>query len=112
MPDHKFHLTRAGYRYLCLIQWVIFLVHRYGGVVVESLGRKHLSQLAPLPTALLDLGALVLEPYLDLVLVQPQFIGQVLPPLLGEVAVLLKLPLQSRELLRAESRSRPLLGRG
>ena len=80
-------------------------------MVVESLGRQHLGQLAPLPAALLDLGPLVLEPNLDLVLVQPKLVGQVLPPLLGEVAVLLKLPLQPRELLRAERRPRPLLCR-
>ena len=64
-------------------------------MVVESLGREHRGQLSPLPRALLEFGPLVLEPYFDLVLVQPQFIGQVLSPLFGEVTVLVKLLLQS-----------------
>ena len=80
---------------MCLIKRIIILVNRYGRMVVESLGREHCGQLPPLPRALFELGTLVLEPYLDLVLVQPQFIGQVLSPLLGEVAVLVKLFLQS-----------------
>jgi hypothetical protein len=67
-------------------------------VVVQPLGHQHLGQLALLPAALLDLGALVLEPDLDLVLVEVQLRGQVLPPLLVEVPVRLELPLESRQL--------------
>ena len=90
---------------------VLLLVHGYRGVIVKALRRQHLGQLALAARRLFDLGPLVLEPDLDLVLVQPQLLREVLPPLLVEVAVLLKLPLQPAELVRAECRSRPLLGR-
>ncbi len=63
-------------------------------MVVEPLRRQHLCQLALAPAALLQLGALVLEPYLDLVLIQPKGLCQVLPPLLRKVAIFLKLALQ------------------
>ncbi len=78
-------------------------------MVVQALSRQHLRQLTLLPAALLQLGPLVLEPDLDLVLVQPQRIGKVAPPLLRQVAVLLKLPLELGQLLRRERRPRPLL---
>ena len=78
-------------------------------MVVESLRRQHLRQLPLLPAALLQLGTLVLEPDLDLVLVQPQRLGQVAPALLRQVAILLELALQPGQLLRGEGRARPLL---
>ena len=92
---------------------VLFLIHGYRGVVVETLCRQHLRQLALAARRLFDLGPLVLEPDLDLRLVQPQLVGQVLPPVLVEVAVVLKLLPEPGELLRAEGGPGPLLlGRG
>ena len=62
-------------------------------MVVESLSHQHLGQLPLLACALLDLGSLVLEPDLDLVLVEVKLEGQVLPPFFGEVPVVLELAL-------------------
>ena len=56
-------------------------------VVVETLGVQHLGQLALLPGRLLQLGSLVLEPDLQLVLAEAELRAEVLPPLLGEVSV-------------------------
>lgn len=53
-----------------------------------------------MPVAFLDLGALVLEPDLDLGLVEAELLGQRLPPLLSDVAVRLELRLESLQLLR------------
>ena len=78
-------------------------------MVVQPLGLEHLGQVALVARRLLQLGPLVLEPDLDLRLVQPQLVGQALPPVLVEVAVVLKLFSQPGELLRAEGRPRPLL---
>ena len=78
-------------------------------MVVKALGGQHLRQLAPAACRLLDLGPLVLEPDLDLILVQPQLLGEALAPLLVEVAVLVKLALQPPELVRVEGRARPLV---
>lgn len=80
-------------------------------MVVEPLRSQHLCKLALLPRALLDLGALVLKPDLDLVVIEPQLVGQILPPLLGEIPVIVKLPLEPAQLLRAKGRPRPLLRR-
>ena len=71
-------------------------------MVVEALGVQHLGQLPLLPVALLELGSLVLEPDLDLILVQPQLSAQVSPPLLGQVSVCLELLSQLVELVGAE----------
>ena len=91
----------------------LVLVDGDGGVVVEPLRLKHLGQVALVARRLLQLGPLVLEPDLDLRLVQPQLVGQVLPPVLVEVAVVLKLLPEPGELLRAEGGPGPLLlGRG
>ena len=62
-------------------------------MVVESLSHQHLGQLALLASALLDLGAFVLEPDLDLILIQVQFFSQVLPPFFSKVTIVLELPL-------------------
>ena len=78
-------------------------------MVVQPLGRQHLRQLALVPGRLLDLGPLVLEPDLDLALVQPQLLREVLAPLLRQVAVVLKLLPQPAQLLRGEGRAWPLV---
>ena len=84
-------LNLAEEHWPALEQRIVILIHRDCGMIVQALGRQHLGQLAPLPRALLDLGPLVLKPDLDLILVQAQLIGQVFPPLLCEVPILLKL---------------------
>ena len=90
---------------------VVVLVNGDGGVVVQPLRLEHLGQVSLVPRRLLQLGPLVLEPDLDLRLVEPQFVGQALSPVLVEVAVIIKLLPEPGELFRAESRPRPLLFR-
>lgn len=68
-----------------------------------------LGQTSPGTTALLDLGAFILEPDLDLGLVEAQFSGEVLASLLGEVAVLVELFLESPQLVGCERRPWSLL---
>ena len=68
-------------------------------MVVEPLRLEHLGQVALVARRLLQLGPLVLEPDLDLRLVQPQLVGQALPPVLVEVAVVLELLPEPGELL-------------
>jgi len=68
-------------------------------VIVETLGIQHLGQLALVPRALLQLGSLVLEPDLDLILIEPQFSAEMLPPLLCEISVGLELVSQLLELV-------------
>ena len=80
-------------------------------MVVQPLRLEHLGQVSLVPRRLLQLGPLVLEPDLDLRLIEAQFIGQVLSPVLIEVAVIIELLPEPGELLRAESRPRPLLFR-
>jgi len=80
-----------------------------GGVVVQSL--RHQLQREPVLEAagLLDLGPFVLEPDLDLGLVEAELLGQGLPPLLRDVAVHRELGLQPLQLLRGEGRAWPLV---
>ena len=54
----------------------LLLLRGHGLMVVESLGLQHLGQIALVPRGLLQLGPLVLEPDLDLVLVKPQLAGE------------------------------------
>ena len=88
---------------------LLVLLDGGGGMVVQSL--RHQLQRQPVLEAarLLDLGALVLEPDLDLGLVEVELLGQRLSPLLGDVAVHLELRLQSLQLLRREGGARPLV---
>ena len=50
----------------------LLLVRGEGGVVVEALGLQHLRQLPSPPLRLLELGPLILEPDLDLALLETQ----------------------------------------
>ena len=75
------------------------LVHRDSGMVVKPLGRKHLGQITLAASGLLQLGALVLEPDLDLGLVQSKLVGQLLPPILVQVPVVLELLSKLSQLL-------------
>ena len=67
-------------------------------MIVQTLRGQHLSELALLAGALLDLGSFVLEPDLDLVFIQTELLGQIFSPLLGEVAICLEFLLQSAQL--------------
>jgi hypothetical protein len=88
---------------------VLVLLDRDGRVVVEALGHELLGEWAALPGRLLQLGPLVLEPDLDLGLVELQLRRQVLAPLLGQVPIRLELGLEPRQLLRRERRPRALV---
>lgn len=78
-------------------------------MVVEALCHEPGGQWRLLTGGLLDLGPLVLEPDLDLGLVEPQPLRQVLSPLLREVAVLLEFSPQVVQLFRGERCPGPLL---
>lgn len=80
-----------------------------GGVVVQALRHQVHRQRVLVPRGLLDLGALVLEPDLDLRLVEAQLLGQALAPLLCQVPVGLELSLEPLQLLRREGRAWPLV---
>lgn len=95
----------AGGRLLALV----FVLDRGGGVVVQSLRHEVQRQAVLDARGFLDLGALVLEPDLDLGLVEAELLGQGLPPLLRDVAVRLELRLESLQLLGRERRPRPLV---
>jgi len=87
----------------------VVLIDRHSAVVVETLRHQMLGQAASGPCALLDLCPLVLEPDLDLGLVEAQLAGQVLPPLLRQVLVVLELLLEAAQLVRRESGAGALL---
>lgn len=87
----------------------LLFVKSNGGVVVEALLSQHLGQLALVASRLLQLGTLVLEPDLDLSLVEPQLRGQALPALLVEIAVGIKLLLEPAQLFGGEGSAWPLL---
>jgi len=78
-------------------------------MVVQSLRHQLQGQSVLVAAGLFDLGPLVLEPDLDLGLVEVELLGQSLPPLLRDVAVHLELCLQSLQLLGREGRARPLV---
>jgi len=81
-------MSREG---VALDAWVLVLVDRDSGVVVEALSSQHLGQVSLASGSLLQLGAFVLEPDLDLSLVQAQLIGKVLSSIFIQVTVVLKL---------------------
>ena len=79
------------------------------GVIVEALGHQLEGQRVLVPGGFLDFSAFILEPDLDLILVQLELVGQVLAPLLVQVAVLAKFAFETGQLLRGEGRPRALL---
>jgi hypothetical protein len=82
-------------------------------VVVEALRHQLQGEGVLLAGRFLDLGPLVLEPDLDLGLVEAQLGAQLLPPPLGQVAVFREFVLEAGQLRPRERRPRPLLlGRG
>lgn len=60
-------------------------------MIVQSLCHQVQGQTVFRAAGLLDFGPLVLKPDLDLGLVQAQLLRQVLPPLLGQIPICLKL---------------------
>lgn len=78
-------------------------------MIVEALRHQLEGKRILLPARLLYLRPLVLEPDLDLRLVQAQIPRELLPPSLRQVSILGELPLQPRQLLAAERRSGTLL---
>ena len=58
-----------------------------GLVVVKALRLEHLGKVALVTRRLLQLGSLVLEPDLQLVLGEAELDTKVPPPLLGEISV-------------------------
>ena len=77
-------------------------------MIVEALSHELESELVAHAARLLDLGALVLKPDLDLRLVEAQLVGQVLALLARQVLALVELVLESAELRGREGRARPL----
>lgn len=75
-------------------------------MIVESLRHQLQCQRILGATGLFQLGPLVLEPDLDLRLIQAQFAAELLATLLGQVAILVELVLAERE------RERGKRGRG
>lgn len=66
-------------------------------MIVESLRHQLQCQRILCATGLFQLGPLVLEPDLDLRLIQAQFAAELLATLLGQVAILVELVLRERE---------------
>lgn len=73
-------------------------------MIVQSLRHQVQGQTVFCAGGLLDFGPLVLKPDLDLGLVEAQLLSQVLPPLLGQIAICLKLRFESLQLLCCEGR--------
>ena len=78
-------------------------------MVVQSLRHQLQGQAVLEAAGLFDLGPLILEPDLDLGLVQVQFLGQRLSPLLRYIPVGLELGFESLQLLGRERRPGPLV---
>lgn len=78
-------------------------------MVVQALCHEVHRQSVLVARGFLDFGPLVLEPNLDLRLVQAELLCQTLAPLLCQVPVGLKLSLEPLELLSSEGCARPLV---
>ena len=75
------------------MELLLLLGQRYRRMVVQALGHQLQGERILLAAGLLDLGPLVLEPNLDLRLVQAQLCAQLLAAAFVQVAVLVELPL-------------------
>ena len=78
-------------------------------MVVQPLLLQQLRQVALAAAGLLQLGSLVLEPDLDLIVVESELGGEGAAPLLRQVAVGVELVLQPVELVRGEGSPGPLV---
>ena len=77
----------------------LVLVHGDRLVVVQPLRLQHLGQVPLVPRRLLQLGPLVLEPDLQLVLGEAKFDAEVPPPLLRQISVASELGAKPLKLL-------------
>lgn len=84
-------------RLLQLLQFLLLAGQRHRRMIVESLRHQLQCQRILGATGLFQLGPLVLEPDLDLRLIQAQFAAQLLATLLGQVAILVELVLEERD---------------
>lgn len=87
-------------RYLAVhahLELLLLFGERYRCMVVQPLGHQLQGEGVLRARRLLDLGAFVLEPNLDLRLIQAQLGAQLLATSFGEVAVLVEFALQERE---------------
>ena len=66
-------------------------------MVVQALGHQLQGERILLAAGLLDLGPFVLEPNLNLRLVESKFSAQLLSPLLGQVSIFVEFVLQEDE---------------
>lgn len=92
-------------RYLAVhahLKLLLLFGQRHRRMIVQTLGHQLQGQRILRARRLLDFGALVLEPDLDLCLVQAQLGAQLLASSFGEVAILIEFAL----LERAEERKR------
>ena len=88
---------------------LLLIVHPHRLVVVQPLGIQHLGQVPLVPRRLLQLRSLVLEPDLDLVLIEAKLARKEATTFLCEIPVRLELGAQLAELLGAEGRPRPFV---
>lgn len=79
------------------------------GMVVESLSHELKSEAVLIARGLFDFGPLILEPDFYLRLIEVEFLGQRLSPLLRNVPIRLKLGFKSLQLFSRESGSRSLV---
>lgn len=108
---HNMRKSRPSTRFFCFVslpclieqlavhshlQLLLLFGQRHRRMVVQSLGHQLHRQRILLAAGLLDLGAFVLEPDLDLRLIQTQFCAQLLSPALVQVPVLVELSLRGR----------------
>ena len=80
------------------------LVEYHGLVVVQTLLLQEPGQVAFVPVGLFQLGSLVLEPDLDLIVIQAELLSQGPPSFLSQISVGVELVLQPVELVRGEGR--------
>lgn len=80
-----------------------------GGMVVQALRHEVHRQSVLVARGFLDFGPLVLEPDLDLGLVEAELLRKTLAPLLRQVPVGLKLSFEPLQLLSSEGGARPLV---
>jgi len=102
-------LTGGG-QFLSSEESVLF-INGHCVVIVQSLSLQHLGQLSLLSSRLLQLGSLVLEPDLELVLTESELSTEILPPLLCQVSVGCELMSKPLELVRCEGCPRSLVVR-
>lgn len=102
-------LRRGRVRGRTLFALLLVVLHGGRGVVVKSLRHELQGQAVLVAAGLFNLGPLILEPDFNLGLVQVEFLGQRLSPLLRYVPVGLEFGFQSLQLLGRERCPGPLV---